>query len=78
MKEIYRVQTAPKALEDNQIRGAHYRITVLTERLLRLEYDRDEVFEDRSTQVVFDRDFPKAAYEAKRTKEGLELSLIHI
>lgn len=73
MKEIYRVQTAPKALEDNQIRGAHYRITVLTERLLRLEYDRDEVFEDRSTQVVFDRDFPKAAYEAKRTKEGLEI-----
>ena len=43
------------------IKGDKYRITVLTERLLRLEYNENGVFEDRATEVVFNRklDIPK-------------------
>ena len=43
------------------IKGEKYRITVLTERLIRLEYCEDGVFEDRATERVFNRflDIPK-------------------
>ena len=37
--------------------GEHYRISVLTESLVRLEYSENGVFEDGQTQVVQDRDF---------------------
>ena len=52
MQEIYRVKTSPVALSDNMIIGEKYRITVLTEALVRLEYSEDGVFEDRATQTV--------------------------
>ena len=52
MQEIYRVKTSPVALSDNMIIGEKYRITFLTEALVRLEYSEDGVFEDRATQTV--------------------------
>lgn len=78
MKDLYRVHTAPKALKENEVLGEHYRITVLTECLLRLEYAEDGFFEDRSTQVVFDRDFPRAEYRVEYTKEGVEIYTSHL
>ena len=54
--------TAGKALDANIVRGDNYRITVLTDRLFRLEQDADGEFEDRATQVVFYRDFPAVEY----------------
>ena len=48
MKEIYRVNTRPAALPENQVTGEKYRITMLTEGLVRLEYSEDGVFEDRA------------------------------
>ena len=48
MQEIYRVKTSPVALSDNMIIGEKYRITLLTEALVRLEYSEDGVFEDRA------------------------------
>lgn len=45
MQEIYRVKTSPVALSDNMIIGEKYRITFLTEALVRLEYSEDGVFE---------------------------------
>ncbi len=45
----------------NQIEGSRYRITVLTDRLLRLEYQAEGKFEDRKTQIVMNRDFPACA-----------------
>ncbi len=35
---------------------------MLTEALVRLEYSEDGEFEDRATQMVFCRDFPKTEY----------------
>ena len=37
------------------IKGDKYRITVLTERLVRLEYSENGIFEDRATEQVFNR-----------------------
>ena len=39
--------------------GSDYRITVLTDRLIRLEYQKDGLFEDRLTSTVVNRDFPE-------------------
>ena len=38
--------------------GEKYRITVLTERLVRLEYQEEGKFEDRLTELVINRSFP--------------------
>ena len=47
----FRSKTAPVAHPDAVITFATMRITVLTERLLRLEYAADGQFEDRTSQV---------------------------
>ena len=39
MQDIYKVETHPLALSENMITGDKYRITFLTEGLIRLEYD---------------------------------------
>ena len=52
----------PLALTDNTVSGKTCRITVLSSRLLRMEYAPDGVFEDRASQVAFYRDFPKSTF----------------
>ncbi len=61
----------PLALSENIVSGSHYRFTVLTDRLLRLEYDPDGVFEDRASQRIFYRDLPPVPFRAE--KEGDDL-----
>lgn len=39
----------------NQITGSHYRFSVLTSRLLRLEYSENGEFLDMETQLVCNR-----------------------
>lgn len=80
MKELYRIHTRPVALQANQVIGEKYRITMLTEGLVRLEYSEDGVFEDRATQMALYRDFPKTNYRVIRTKDGIELhtSRLHL
>ena len=73
MKEIYRVATTPQALTQQMVTGEHYRITVLTPGLLRLEYSDDGVFEDRATQMVWHRDFQPADYRVIHTEDGIEI-----
>ncbi|MBQ2733224.1 MAG: alpha-xylosidase [Clostridia bacterium] len=52
------------------IKGEKYRITVLTEQMLRLEYSEDGVFEDRATRLAFDRAFDTPAYDTY-TEDGI-------
>lgn len=52
-KNIY--QSEPKADSKAIIQGDKYRFTVLTSRLIRMEYSSNGVFEDRATQVVINR-----------------------
>lgn len=73
MDKIYRLPAKPEAKEANVVKGDKYRITVLREGLLRLEYSEDGVFEDRATQTVLNRDFPETDYEVKETEEELVL-----
>ena len=52
-------ETRPHALAENMVTGHKYRFTVLTPSLIRMEYSRQGVFENRASQSVFFRDFPK-------------------
>jgi len=62
------------------VKGKKWRITVLTESLLRLEYAKDGLFEDRATQFALNRDFTegtnpqKNCFHFKETDEALEIS----
>ncbi|MCI5902271.1 MAG: glycoside hydrolase family 31 protein [Blautia sp.] len=80
MQEIYRVNTRPAALSANMVTGEKYRITMLTEGLVRLEYCEDGLFEDRATQMVFYRDFPETKYRLIRNEDGIEIhtSRLHL
>ena len=59
----------PQPAEGAVIRGERYRITVLTDRLLRLEYEPSGHFCDTATQTVINRAFPLPEY-AKSEQGG--------
>ena len=48
--------------KDSYIIGKKYRVTVLSSRLIRLEYSESGIFEDRPTSLVINRKFPKVEY----------------
>lgn len=54
----------------NIVQGEHYRFTLLTDRLIRLEYSESGEFEDRQTQLVANRDFDDVTYTVKKENDG--------
>ncbi len=73
MKKELQVQVHPETNEKNIIQGDCYRISVLTERLFRLEYSPEGMFEDRATQTVWNRDFPESSFSLIENSDGLEI-----
>lgn len=69
---------APNANQNNIIAGFHYRFTILTSRLIRMEYSLDGVFEDRASQTVFFRNFPKTDFTISREEGKLEIETEHL
>lgn len=59
---------------ENIIRGKKYRITVLTERLLRLEYNESGAFNDEPTLFAWNRNFPKADFQKNEDGSTLEIT----
>ncbi len=57
----------------NVYAGSAFRFTVLTDRLIRLEYSQTGVFEDRASQSVFFRDFPEVSFCVKKQEDKLVL-----
>ena len=54
--------------------GKSYRITILSERLIRLEYQKDGQFNDLATQLVVNRNFDVPAFEVKEDVAFLEIN----
>lgn len=63
-----------KANEDCIISGSNYRFTVLTERLIRLEYNETGNFLDEPTTLVINRNFKKPEFTVKEDKNYLEIT----
>ena len=73
MKKELQAQVHPLTNPANIIQGNHYRISILTECLFRLEYQKDGIFEDHATQTVWNRNFPETPYRLLDKPDGLEI-----
>lgn len=61
------------ANEKAVIRGQKYRITVLSERLVRLEYNESGIFNDCPTKLVFNRSFNIPEFSIKNDRSVLQI-----
>ncbi len=57
----------------NVITGDKFRFTVLTERLIRLEYNENGIFENRPTNLIWYRDMPPVSFQKKENNRHLEI-----
>lgn len=73
MKNRFSWPVRPLANEENTVCGECYRITVLTSRLLRMEYIPSGLWEDRASQAVFYRDFPVCDFSVSRQEKWLHI-----
>ncbi len=73
MNKELNIARHPVSEPGNIICQGNYRITILTKRLIRFEYSSEQVFEDRATQVVLNRDFPKVDFSLKKTADQIEI-----
>ena len=56
------------------LKGKRYRFTVLTERLIRLEYSTSGTFVDSPTQLVINRTFKTPEYKVRQDPQYLEIT----
>ena len=68
----------PLARKENVLQGEKWRITLLTSRLVRLEYSEEGIFEDRPTQTVWNRDFEPVSRHMLRQEGGIEIFTEHM
>ena len=61
----FKWETRPIAGNCNIVKGKDFRITVLTDALIRIEFDKDGIFEDRASQTVFYRDLPPVNFTCR-------------
>lgn len=59
------------------VAGEKYRFTVLTDRLIRLEYQEQGWFVDEPTQTVICREFPEVSYRLLDHAGSLEIVTEH-
>lgn len=67
--DMSKLKSKPEAI----IQGKKYRFTILTERLIRLEYSASGVFNDFATELVVFRDFDVPKYTKKEDSNYLEV-----
>ncbi len=74
----YCYPTTPKANEKAIVKGDKYRFTILTSRLIRIEYNENGYFEDRATQVVINRDFEVPKFTVQETDTTIKITTEHV
>ena len=73
MEKFIQYQTNPCALTDSIICENNYRITILTDCLIRFEYDKTKEFRDCATKTVLNRNFPKPHFVVNDKIDSLEI-----
>lgn len=63
-----------KTRNTNVIQGQKYRISILTERLIRLEYSEEGKFNDLGTELVIFRNFEKTPFQIRQDNAFLEVT----
>ena len=62
-----------KTREEMVVKGEKYRISVLTERLIRLEYSKKGVFVDEKTQTIMNRDLETFRFRVEEKEDSLSI-----
>lgn len=70
----YIIRTCPKARQENIIRWEYYRITVLQDRLFRIEKSKNGKFRDCATQAVWYRNFETQKYTVSKDDGRLTIT----
>ena len=80
MQKKYALELKPVAREGAMVVGKAYRFTVLTESLIRLEYQEQGRFVDEPTQTVICREFPQVPFRVVDQADSLEIvtSKLHL
>lgn len=73
---FYSLQNETQA--QSVVSGSHYRFSILTSRLIRMEYSPEGHFEDRPTQTVFNRDFKQVNLKIKEQENSLDIITDHL
>ncbi|MBV9823199.1 MAG: DUF4968 domain-containing protein, partial [Actinobacteria bacterium] len=73
MDQRYRLNCRPVADPRAVLRGPDYRITVLTDGLLRLEFAADGRFEDRASAFAINRELPVPDFQVIEDDGSLEI-----
>jgi alpha-glucosidase (family GH31 glycosyl hydrolase) len=73
VREHFRPTGNPVADPANVVMGDGYRITLLTDGLVRLEWSASGEFEDRASQAVVDRAFPPTEFHVVETDDRLTI-----
>ena len=63
----------PEARKESMVTGEKFRFTVLTDRLIRMEYQENGLFVDDPTQTAICRDFPAVAFRVIEEEDSLEI-----
>ncbi len=74
----YKLRMQPKANAGAVCLGENYRFSVLTSRLIRIEYREDKNFEDRATQMAVNRSFDVPPYRVVKNGDGVEIITEHL
>lgn len=69
------VQNTKNLVADNKyiVKGQKYRFTILSPRLIRIEYNKDGIFEDRATSLVVNRKFSDFTFNASSDEISLTI-----
>lgn len=80
MHKKYMLQMNPVARKEAIVEGKQYRFTILTDCLIRMEYQETGEFVDEPTQTVICRDFPVPEYRVMEEEDSLEIvtSKLHL
>lgn len=73
-----RLETDPAAAETSVVGGDRYRFTVLTSRMIRMEYSEDGCFEDRASQMALNRRFDQPEFRVIDEAGYLQILTEHL
>jgi hypothetical protein len=76
--DSFPIRFTPKAREDAVVLGPNVRMTILTSRLLRLEYSPTEAFEDRPSQVFWYCQQSVPEFDVRREDDLIEIDTNHL
>ncbi len=71
----YYISSKDKLISDKEayITGNKFRFTILSPRLIRLEYSESGTFEDRATSNVINRSFPKTNFNITESETLIQI-----